>query len=77
MLEGGECCGKRRKCKARVFRSAEARYSGEGNVGLSLEGAKGMSHGAIWARAFPAEGTARSQGEHVPGLFQVTPLPEG
>lgn len=41
-----------------------------------LEGGEGMSHGDMWARAFPADGTVGSQGECVFGLLEITPLPE-
>lgn len=52
---------------------------GQENIMLAqrLKGGEGKSHGDIWAIAFTAEGTARSQGKRVSGLFKVTPLPDG
>lgn len=64
---------KKKNCEVRVFRSAEE----EVMSARRLDGGERMSHGDTWARAFPADGTARSQGERVSGLFDVTPLPDG
>lgn len=55
------------------------RQGGQEKVMLAqrLEGGEGMNHRDTWVRAFSAEGTARSSGEHVSVLFKVTLPPAG
>lgn len=67
------------KAKRQGKGAQECEAGGQEEVMLAqrLEGGEGLSHGDIWARDFPADGTARSQSERVSGLFEVRTLPDG